>query len=74
MELAIFRQLVIEEKRWLDERHQWLCEVIMSPVFKAIEADEQDRLRREAACMSDLSLIYGERIAACGEVRDQENA
>lgn len=74
MELAPHQQRVIGEKRELDDRLGKLVAFIDSAIFDGLDAEEQDRLRRQAACMADLSQILGERIAAFGEVKGQENA
>lgn len=59
------QQRVIDEREELVVRLRKLGSFIKeSPVFKTLPAEERERLVRQESCMSEYSLILGERIRA----------
>lgn len=58
------QQRVLDEKQELDARIAKLGEFIQSnPLFLAVDADEQARLRRQLDVMHELAVILADRIA-----------
>lgn len=63
--LAPHQQRVVDEKFDLDERrHKLHTFMLGNPVFKALDEDEQDRMKRQYNAMTLYSDVLGERIAA----------
>lgn len=58
------QERVVAEKAELDDRLTKLRAFIGGPTFPAIDASEQDRLRRQARLMTELSQVLDERIKA----------
>lgn len=59
------QQRVLDEKAELDDRLSKLTTFIeSSPIFAQLPIDEQERLRAQAAVMTDYSRILASRIAA----------
>ena len=58
------QERVVAEKAELDERIGKLRAFIGSDTFKHVDASEQERLRRQAYIMKELSQVLGERIKA----------
>jgi len=55
---------VVAEKHDLDGRLQKLEAFIEGPTFEMLDAEEQERMSRQAHLMTQLSQVLGERIAA----------
>ena len=62
--MAPHQERVVAEKQDLDEKLSKLRQFISGLTFVGIETDEQVRLIRQEACMTDYSNVLGERIAA----------
>lgn len=60
--LAAFQGRVVAEKAELDDRLGKLLAFHSTPIFAALPGDEQNRLRRQADVMAELSTVLGERI------------
>ncbi len=58
------QQRVVDEKTDLDGKLQRLTLFFSGPIFSTLTADEQTRLRRQAAIMQSYSEVLAERIAA----------
>lgn len=64
-DLQPHQQRVVDEKAELDTKAEKLSAFIgSSPVFETLDAEEQERLRRQNDLMWQYSEILGERIAA----------
>lgn len=59
-----YQQLVMEEKKELDEKLGTLDQFMLSGDFEALPEAEQVRLTRQAAAMDDYATVLAERIAA----------
>jgi len=64
-----WQERVISEKTELDEKHTKLLAFLETEEFSKLDADEQDRLRRQSAAMTEYSVVLGERISAFGPGR-----
>lgn len=62
--MQAYQQIVVDEKRELDERGDKLDQFILSDRFGTLPAAEQERLRRQLEIMGKYSEVLGERIAA----------
>jgi len=62
--MAPFQQRVVDEKYQLDGKRAALEQFIRGAVFPSLPADEQDRMNRQYAAMTEYSNILAERIAA----------
>lgn len=59
-----YQERVTHERADLDEKRAKLNSFIDGKTFEALDAAEQDRLRRQQDAMSVYSEVLGERIAA----------
>jgi hypothetical protein len=57
-----YLERVIIEKKELDEKRAKLREFLVGDAFKALAAEEQDRLKAQIQAMDTYSNILGERI------------
>lgn len=62
--MKLHEQRVIDEKTELDIKLEKLKAFPETSIFKALPADERDRLGKQAMAMQDYSDILAERIAA----------
>lgn len=63
--LAPHQQRVVDEKTELDKKAHALSQFIgHNPLFEAIDAEEQDRMKEQNDIMWQYSEILGKRIAA----------
>lgn len=58
---------VVAEKEELDGRLTKLIAFFDTAIFAGLDSEEQDRMRRQSAAMTDYSVVLGERIAAFAE-------
>lgn len=58
------QQRVVDEKFELDGRLEKLTIFMDGDIFDGLPEEEQDRLERQFAAMTDYSAVLGERIAA----------
>ena len=58
------QQRVIDERAELEERIGRLVKFNGGPTFTKLPAAEQERMVRQLSCMTELSAILAERIAA----------
>ena len=59
-----FQQRVIDEKKELDTRIHALSAFLLISMFKSLDSEEQERLKKQHELMIDLSTVLGQRIAA----------
>lgn len=65
--LATHQQLVVDEKRELDERLAKLDAFILdNPIWTTLDDDEKERMARQSKAMAQYSQVLGERVAAFG--------
>ena len=64
MSMAPHQQRVVDEARELNDKLDKLNAFFGNPVFASLNADEQERMKRQAAAMTDYSRVLAERISA----------
>ena len=62
--MAPHQQRVVDEKTELDAKREKLVAFGGTAIFASLPQEEQERLDRQASCMTEYSEILGERIAA----------
>ena len=59
-----YQQRVVDERVELDARREKLAAFRVTPLFASLHENEKERLVRQRDCMTELSEILEERIAA----------
>jgi hypothetical protein len=62
--MQAYQQRVVDEKTALDDKLAKLNHFFHAEQFAKLDADEQNRLRRQSGFMGSYSAVLGERIAA----------